>query len=68
MHITGTHRRCSDGTRPAVHDTGDPALIAVQGSVLSDPRARVGLDGIPAREEVVVLARSLPAGCAGERR
>lgn len=26
MHITGTHRRCSDGTCPAVHDTASPSL------------------------------------------
>jgi hypothetical protein len=40
MDITATHRGCSDGTCPAVYDTGDPGLIAVQGSALADPQAR----------------------------
>ena len=32
MHIAATHRRRSDGTCPAIHDTDDPALIAMQGA------------------------------------
>ena len=32
MHITAAHRRRSDRTCPAIHDTDDPALIAVQGA------------------------------------
>lgn len=68
MHITGTHRRCSDGTCPAVHDTDDPALIAVQGSALRDPEARADLGDIPAHEEVVVLPWSLLESYARERR
>jgi hypothetical protein len=68
MYITGTHRRCSDGTCPAVHDTDDPALIAAQGSALRDPEARADLGDIPAREEVVVLPWSLLESYARERR
>lgn len=68
MHITGTHRRCSDGACPAVHGTDDPALIAVQGSALRDPEARADLGDIPAHEGAVVLAWSLPESYAGERR
>jgi hypothetical protein len=29
VHITATHRGCSDGTCPAVHDTDDPALATL---------------------------------------
>ncbi len=68
MHITGTHRRCSDGTCPAIHDTDDPALIAVQGSALRDCEARADLGDIPAYEEVVVLPRSLLESYAKERQ
>ena len=32
MHITAAHRRRSDGTCPAIHDTDDPALTAMQGA------------------------------------
>jgi hypothetical protein len=66
MDITALHRRCSDGTCPAVYDTGDPALIAVQGSALAGPRADLG--DVPAHEVVVVLPWSLLDSCAGERR
>jgi hypothetical protein len=68
MRITGTHRRCSDGTCPAIHDTDDPALVAVQGSALRDPQARADLGWIPACEEVVVLPRSLLESYARKRR
>jgi len=68
MRITGTHRRCSDGTCPAVHDTGDPALIAVQGRTLGDPGARADLGDIPAGEQVIVLPWSLLESYARERR
>lgn len=68
MHITGTHRRCSDGTCPAVHDTDDPALIAVRGSALRDSETLAGLDDIPAHEQAVVLAWSLLESYARERR
>jgi hypothetical protein len=68
MHITGTHRRCSDGTCPAVHDIDDPALIAVRGSALRASEARADLGDIPAHEEVVVLAWSLLESYARERR
>lgn len=68
MHITATHRRCSDGTCPAVHDTDDPALIAVQGSALTDPEARADLGDIPAHEQVVVLPWSLLESYARGRR
>lgn len=68
MHIMGTHRTCSDGTCPAVHDAADPALIAVQGSALRDPWARAGPGDIPAREEAVARACSLLENHARERR
>jgi hypothetical protein len=68
MRITATHRRCSDGTCPAVHDTGDPALITAQGSALTGPEARADLGDIPAQEEVAVPARSLLESYARKRR
>lgn len=68
MRITGTHRRSSDGTCPAIHDTDDPALIAVQGSAPRDPHARADLGYIPAYEEVAVLPRSLLESYARKRR
>jgi len=51
-----------------VHDTDDPALIAVQGSALRDPQAWAGLGDTPAHEEVVVLPWSLLESYARERR
>lgn len=68
MHVTATHRRCSDGSCPAVHDTDDPALIAVRGSARRGPRARAGLANFPGREEAVVLAWSLLESHVRERR
>ena len=68
MHITGTHRTCSDGTCPAVHDAAAPSLITVQGSALRDPQARAGLGDIPAHEEAVVRACSRLENHARERR
>ena len=51
-----------------VHDTGDPALIAVQGSALTNLQARADLGDIPAHEVVVVLPSSLLESYARERR
>jgi hypothetical protein len=68
VHSTATHRECSDGTCPAVHDTGDPALITVQGSAPTDPQARADLGDIPAHEAVAVFPCSLPDSHARKRR
>lgn len=53
---------------PAIHDTDDPALVAVQGSAPRDPHARADLGYIPAYEEVAVLPRSLLESYARKRR
>jgi hypothetical protein len=66
--ITATHRKWSDGTCPAVHDTGDPALIAVQASALTDAQARADLGDIPAHEAMAVLPCSLLESHARKRR
>ena len=50
------------------HDTGDPALTAVQGSALAGPQARADRGAIPAHEEVVVLPWSLLDSYARKRR
>jgi hypothetical protein len=59
MRLTEKHGTCDDGTCPAIWDTDDPALIAVQGSALVDPEARADLGEIPAHEQVVLLPRTL---------
>ena len=59
MRLTRRHSGCDDGTCPAIYDTDDPALLAVQGATLVDPDARVDLGAIPAHEAVVVLPRAL---------
>ena len=68
MDITATHRGCSEGTCPAVYDTGGPALVAGQGSALTGPQARAGLGDVPAPEVVVVVAWSLLDSYARKRR
>ena len=59
MHITGTHRRCADGTCPAVHDTDDPEFLAIQGTTLTDADALRDVGEVPGHEAVVLLPRSL---------
>jgi len=58
VHFTRIHRDCNDGTCPAILDTDDPALIGVQGAVLTDPQARSELQ-IPGHEQVVLIPRRL---------
>ena len=50
------------------HDTGDPALMAVQGSTLTDPEAQADPGDIPAHEEMAVLPWSLLDSYARQRR
>ncbi|MGH3180514.1 MAG: hypothetical protein ACRDOE_01180 [Streptosporangiaceae bacterium] len=59
MRLTRKTGGCDDGTCPAIWDTDDPELVAVQGSTLTDTEARADLGQIPAHEQVVVLPRSL---------
>jgi hypothetical protein len=59
MQFTRKHSDCNDGTCPAIWDTDDPALIGVQGSILTDPQARADLGPVPAHEQVVLLPRNL---------
>ena len=59
MRLTRKHGDCDDGTCPAIWDTDDPQLVAVQGAVLTDPQARADLGEIPAHEQVVLLPRKI---------
>lgn len=59
MRITRKFDNCSDGTCPALYDTDDPAMIAVQGPRLADPQALADIGQVPGHESVVLLPRSL---------
>ncbi len=67
MRITRKHGECSDGTCPAVYDTDDPAMVGVQGAILTDAQALADIGEIPAHESVVLLPRSLFESYARER-
>jgi hypothetical protein len=58
-HANGTGGGCSDGTCPAIYDTDNPAVVAVQGSVLTDGAALAGLGEVPGHETVVLIPRAL---------
>jgi hypothetical protein len=57
---------CNDGTCPAIYDTDDPAVVGVQGSVLTDSGAVADLGLIPDHEQVVLLPRELLLGYAAD--
>jgi hypothetical protein len=59
MRLTRKLSGCDDGTCPAIWDTDDPQLVAVQGAILTDPQARVGLGPVPAHEQVVLVPRAI---------
>lgn len=59
MRLTRKHGDCDDGTCPAIWDTDDPQLVAVQGAILTDPQARADLGEIPAHEQVVLLPQKI---------
>jgi hypothetical protein len=67
MRITASYDSCSDGTCPAVHDTDDPELLAIQGPRLTDSEALADLGKVPAHEGVVVVPRSLLASYFGKQ-
>jgi hypothetical protein len=65
MRLTRKHGDgCNDGTCPAIYDTDDPELVAVQGSTLIDREALADLGPIPGHEQVVLLPRALLDGYA----
>jgi hypothetical protein len=55
---------CTDGTCPAIYDTDDPAVVAVQGAVLSEAAALADIGPVPGHETVVLIPRSLLASYA----
>jgi hypothetical protein len=59
VRFTRKYGTCNDGTCPCVLDTDDPAVVGVQGTVLTDPQALADLGSIPSHEQVVLLPRSL---------
>ena len=62
MRITRTTGRCSDGTCPAIHDTDDPEVVAIQGAILKDAAALANIGAVPRHETVVLIPRSLLEG------
>lgn len=61
MHITGKHGNegCSDATCPHIYDTDDPAMVGVQGALLTDPQALNEIGQVPPHETVVLVPRQL---------
>jgi hypothetical protein len=67
MRITRKYGGCSDGTCPAIYDTDDPAMLAIQGPALSDVLALADIGDVPSHERVILFPRSLLEGYAGGR-
>jgi hypothetical protein len=61
VRITRKTGTCDDGTCPAIWDTDDPRLVAVQGPVLTDPEALADIGRVPAPEGIVLIPRELLA-------
>jgi len=59
VRITRKNGGCSDGTCPAIYDTDDPAVVAVQGAILTDAPALADVGEVPGHETVVLIPRSL---------
>ena len=59
MHFTRKYGTCNDGTCPAIWDTDDPAIVGVQGAVLTDPQALADAGPVPAHEQIVLLPRGV---------
>lgn len=65
MRLTRKSGGCDDGTCPAIWDTDDPQVVAVQGAILTDPAARADLGTVPVHEQVVLLPRAILEGYRG---
>ena len=65
MRLTRKLSGCDDGTCPAIWDTDDPQLVAVQGAILTDPQALRRPGQVPAHEQVVLLPRAILDGYRG---
>jgi hypothetical protein len=61
MRLTRKLAGCDDGTCPAVWETDDPEMVAVQGSRLTDADALADLGKIPGHETVVLVPRQVLA-------
>ena len=59
MRLTRKRRGCDDGTCPAIWDTDDPQLVAVQGAISPIPRRGPTSARSPAHEQVVLLPRAI---------
>lgn len=61
MRLTRKFSDCRDDHCPAIRDTSDPDLVAIQGTILADAEALADLGAIPDHENVVLIPRSLLA-------
>jgi hypothetical protein len=59
MRIVRSTRLCAAAECPAIYDTDDPTVVAVQGSILVESSALHDIGDVPARETVVVVPRAL---------
>jgi hypothetical protein len=50
---------CSDGTCPALYETDNPEVMAVQGAILTDAPALADIGQVPGHETVVLIPRTL---------
>jgi hypothetical protein len=61
MRLTRKLSGCDDGTCPAVWETSEPGMLAVQGSRLTDAEALADLGKVPDHETVVLIPRHVLA-------
>jgi hypothetical protein len=61
MRLTRKLNGCKDDACPAIWETSDPAVVAVQGAVLTDAEALCDLGQVPAHETVVLIPREFLA-------
>lgn len=59
MRLTRKLGGCKDSTCPAIYETDDPAMVAVQGSRLTDAAALSDLGTVPDHETVVLIPRHI---------
>ena len=67
MRLTSKYGGCDDGPCPAIHDTDDPEMIAIQGPLLTDAEALSDAGDVPDHERLVLIPRRLLRGYADGR-
>jgi hypothetical protein len=58
---------CAGNQCPAIYETDDPDVLAVQGTALADAQAMDGFGPLPGNEAVVLVPRNILTEFAGER-